>query len=71
VFSDSNPVINKIRYYSSFVMAAIYLVIGLLFLFSDIAIQTFPEYRKPVGLVLIAYAAFRTYSTITKLKQQE
>ena len=52
-------------------MVAVYLVVGLLFLFTDIAIQTFPQYRQPVGVVLIAYAAFRLYSTIRLGKQNE
>ena len=52
-------------------MVVLYLIIGLLFLFSDIAIQTFPAYREPVGGLLIAYAAFRLYSTIKKGRQME
>lgn len=64
--SESNPLINKIRHYSRFIMVALYLVIGLLFLFSDIAIQTFPVYREAVGGLLILYAAFRLYLIVKK-----
>jgi hypothetical protein len=51
-------------------MVVLYLIMGLLFLFSDIAIQTFPVYREPVGGVLIIYAGFRLYSTIKQIKQK-
>lgn len=64
--SESNPLINKIRYYSRFIMVALYLVIGLLFSFSDIAIETFPVYREAVGGLLILYAAFRLYLIVKK-----
>ncbi len=47
-------------------MVALYLGIGLLFLFTDIAIQTFPVYREAVGGLLIFYAAFRLYLIIKK-----
>lgn len=47
-------------------MVALYLVIGLLFLFSDIAIETFPVYREAVGGLLILYAAFRLYLIVKK-----
>lgn len=68
MFSDNNPLTNKIRFYSGFIMIALYLAIGLLFLFTDIAIQTFPVYREPVGGLLIVYAGFRGYSIIRKNK---
>ena len=70
MYSDNNPLINKIRFYSGFIMVALYLAIGLLFLFTDIAIQTFPVYREPVGGLLIVYAGFRVYSIIRKNKQK-
>ncbi len=70
MFSDSNSLLNKIRYYSSFIMAAIYLVIGLLFLFSDTAINTFPNYRLQFSTALLVYGSFRLYSTIKKIKQK-
>jgi len=66
VLPESNPLINKIRYYLSFIMVALYLGIGLLFLFTDIATQTFPVYREAVGGLLIFYAAFRLYLIIKK-----
>jgi len=70
VYSESNPLKNKIRYYSGFIMVALYLGIGLLFLFTDIAIETFPAYRGPVGGLLVVYAGFRMYSIIKRYKQE-
>ena len=70
MFSESNPLINNIRYYFSFIMAGLYLAIGLLFLFSDIGIQMFPDYREIIGGLLILYSCFRLYSIIKKKKQQ-
>ena len=51
-------------------MVALYLGIGLLFLFTDIAIETFPAYRGPVGGLLVVYAGFRMYSIIKRYKQE-
>jgi len=50
-------------------MVALYLGIGLLFLFSDIAIHIFPVYREAVGGILVIYAVFRLYSIIKRKKQ--
>ena len=69
VFSDSNPSANKIRYYSNFIMVVIYVALGLLFLFTDIALETFPQNRIAIGIVFIVYAAFRTLLTIQKIRK--
>jgi len=69
VISDSNPSVNKIRYYIHFLMVAVYLALGLLFLFTDIAIETFPANRQPIGIIFIAYGLFRTVATIYKLRK--
>lgn len=68
---NSNPSVNKIRYYSSFIMVVVYLGLGLLFLFTDIAIDTFPEYRKPIGTTMLIYAVIRTFLTIKKNKDRQ
>lgn len=63
-----NPLGNKIRYYSNFIMVAVYLSVGLLFLCSDIGIDTFPEYRKGVGITMVVYAIIRFFLTRHKYK---
>jgi hypothetical protein len=69
VFTDSNSSASKIRYYSNFIMVAFYLALGLLFLFTEIAIDIFPENRVPIGIVFICYGLFRTGMTIWKIKK--
>ncbi|MCW3083182.1 MAG: hypothetical protein JWP12_548 [Bacteroidetes bacterium] len=71
MISDSNPSANKLRYYVNFIMVAVYLALGLLFLFTDIAEETFPANRKAVGTVLLVYGCFRMIITIQKLKRRD
>jgi hypothetical protein len=63
--------VKQIRYYSNYIMAAIYISLGLLFLFTDIATDAFPAYRKILGCVLIGYGSLRTYLNIKKIRQEE
>jgi uncharacterized membrane protein YidH (DUF202 family) len=51
-------------------MVAVYLSLGLLFLFTDISYETFPEYRKELGIVLIVYGIIRTVLAIRKIKRE-
>jgi len=50
-------------------MVAVYLTFGLLFLFTDIAIDTFPDYRNGVGVTLVIYAIVRFFLTRMKYKR--
>ena len=68
---NSNPLVNKIRYYSGFIMVAVYLTLGLLFLFTDIAIDTFPAYRKPIGATIIVYGIVRIILSVQKNKRDQ
>ena len=68
---NSNPSVNKIRYYSGFVMVTVYLTLGLLFLFTDIAIEMFPAYRKPIGATMVIYGIVRIILTVQKNKQDQ
>ena len=49
-------------------MVAIYLALGLLFLFTDIGIDKFPNYRIEIGVVMLVYGAIRTFTTMRKIK---
>jgi len=60
----------RIRYYFDLIMGILYITLGTLFLFTNIAIDTFPSYRIQVGILLIAYALFRFYTSTKKLKQK-
>jgi hypothetical protein len=63
--------VTKIRYYSNFAMVAIYIALGLLFLFTDIGIDSFPAYRKEIGWVMLIYAVIRVALSIRKFKREE
>jgi len=52
-------------------MVAIYIALGLLFLFTTIANDTFPVYRTEVGCLMLIYSGYRGYSTYKKIKQNE
>jgi len=49
-------------------MVAIYLTLGLLFLFTDIGIDKFPAFRKEIGVVMLVYGVIRAFTTIRKIK---
>lgn len=70
MFSNRNPSVSKISYYFSFVMVALYVIIGLGFLFTDIGIQMFPVYRQAVGGILLVYAVFRLIMIIKKNRKE-
>lgn len=71
MLSNNNPSLKKITYYFSFVMVALYIAIGLLFLCTDVARATFPVYREAVGGLLLVYAIFRLYMIIKRNRRQE
>ncbi len=52
-------------------MIAIYLSLGLLFLFTDIAIATFTAYRKEIGLTLLVYSIIRLLLQYYKYKREK
>lgn len=52
-------------------MVAIYITLGLLFLFSDMAIDTFPAYRTTLGCVLLGYGCLRAFLSLKKIRQQK
>jgi hypothetical protein len=52
-------------------MVAVYLALGLLFLFTDIAENIFPANRTPIGIVFLSYGLFRMITTIRKIKKAD
>lgn len=62
---------DKIRYYSNFFMIAVYLSLGLLFFFTQIAENIFPNYRKELGATMIIYAGIRTFLIIRKNRREK
>lgn len=68
--SNSNSLVKQIGYYFSFLMVALYVGIGLMFLFTDIGVQMFPVYREAVGGILLVYSAFRIFMIIRKNRNE-
>jgi len=52
-------------------MVAVYLALGLLFLFTDIAIDRFSVNRTPVGIGFLIYGLFRMIITIQKIRKAD
>ncbi len=70
MFLNSNPA-DKIRYYSAFLMVAVYLALGLLFFFTEIGADTFPAYRKEIGFTMLVYGIVRLVLTIRKYRKEK
>lgn len=52
---------NKLRYYLSYMLFAFYLVIGSVFLFSDVWADFLPSGRYLTGIILILFGVLRFY----------
>jgi cytochrome c biogenesis protein CcdA len=57
----SRIVINKLRFYSSFLLLLFYIVVGILFLFTDTWEDLLPKSRFAIGIILILFGAVRFY----------
>jgi hypothetical protein len=53
--------INHIRFYSSILVFAFYIVVVCLFVFTDTWIDLVPKGRGTIGLVLFLFGSFRFY----------
>jgi amino acid permease len=61
---------NKLRLYFSFLLLVFYLVVGCLFLFSDIWICFLPKGKEIVGSALVLFGLFRFYVAYRRYKQK-
>jgi hypothetical protein len=61
---------NKLRLYLSFLLLVFYLIVGFLFLFSDIWANILPKGRGLVGTILVVYACFRFYISYRRYKRK-
>lgn len=61
---------NKLRLYLSFLLLVFYLIIGFLFLFSDIWAGILPKGREWVGAGLVLFAALRFYVAYIRYKRK-
>jgi hypothetical protein len=59
---------KSLKNYFGLVMAFVYLLSGILFLFTPTFEEVFPENRNTIGIVLLAYALFRFYISLKRKK---
>jgi len=71
VFSGSHPTVEKLRYYSGYIMIVVYMALGIVFFFTDIAETTFPSYRKEIGSTMMIYSVIRLVLTYRKNKREK
>lgn len=53
--------LNKIRFYSVFLLLAFYIGVGLVFIFTDIWADLLPKSRFLIGIILILWGILRFY----------
>jgi hypothetical protein len=61
---------NKLRLYVSFLLLAFYLIVGFLFLFSDIWADLIPKGRVAIGLILVLFGGLRFYIAYRRYKNK-
>jgi hypothetical protein len=71
VFSGSHPLLEKLRVYSNYAMVAVYMALGIMFFFTDVAVETFPSYRKEIGCTMMIYSVVRIILTYRKNKREK
>jgi heme A synthase len=69
VIENSNSTVKNILHYFNFLMIAMYVTLGLLFLFTQVAIEILPEHRQAMGVVFIVYSVIRATLLIRKIKK--
>jgi cytochrome c biogenesis protein CcdA len=53
--------INKLRFYSSFLLLGFYMTVGFIFLFTEVWADLVPKGRYLIGILLIVFGALRFY----------
>lgn len=61
---------NRIRFYLSFLLLGFYLVVGILFLFTEIWADLLPQGRFVIGIVLILFGSVRFYIAYRRYKNK-
>jgi hypothetical protein len=62
---------NGLRFYISFLLLAFYLVVGFLFLFTDMWIDLIPQGRLLIGILLMLFGAVRFYIAYRRYKKKQ
>jgi len=53
--------VNTMRFYFTFLVVALYLVVGFLFLFTNVWADLIPKARIIIGLILMSFGMLRFY----------
>jgi cytochrome c biogenesis protein CcdA len=53
--------VNNMRFYFTFLVVVLYLIVGFLFLFTDVWSDLIPKARIVIGLVLMSFGLLRFY----------
>lgn len=53
--------LNRARFYFSFLLLAFYLVVGFLFLFTEVWSDLLPKARFTIGIILVLFGVLRFY----------
>jgi hypothetical protein len=61
---------NTFRFYSSYLLLAFYIVIGILFLFTDKWIDMISSGRKTIGTVIVLFGLLRFYIAYRRYKKK-
>jgi hypothetical protein len=61
---------NKLRFYLSFLLLLFYLIVGIVFLFSNVWADLLPKGRSIIGIVLILFGVLRFYIAYRRYKDK-
>jgi hypothetical protein len=64
----SNSNVRTFAIISGFVMVVFYMLVGLLFMFSNAFIQMVPKYRTAIGFFMFLYGLFRLWGNYKMYK---
>ena len=67
---ESNQALKKVAYYVGVFMVAVYLLIGLSLIFTNVFLELIPNNRPVYGCIILIYAAFRLYMALRLRKNR-
>jgi hypothetical protein len=61
---ESNQALKKVAYYVGVFMVAVYILIGLSLIFTNVFLELIPNNRPVYGCIVLVYASFRLYMAL-------
>jgi hypothetical protein len=62
---------NHTRYYASYLLLALYIIVAFLFLFTNTWIDFIPSYRITIGVTFLVFSALRFYVAYTRFNRKK